>query len=714
MSTIQGAVGEDCQRAVLDAADMTSDLACVIDAFGTIRRVNRQWQRVIGLDESAIGGRTVSDVLGSGGDAEDMASFVRRAALEPEPDARIDTRLRAQDGTAVVVQWQAVMPCEHRHVLLVGRDITTERLVAGGNALTVALEDCLEAHPTDLEGVLARFLEVGCRAVGWDAAAVLLTGAAARSTNEEPRADAGDLGSRLVVVSTFVHGEQTPPEALLPLAELAFQAKAATWAGAGPDGRPEPGRHVRMHAVPIAAGEEIVGVLALCCRSPLLPASVVRLDSVGLVAAGIAGRLVRRVATERRSADRRASLEARARAREVQLFDLSRKRHQLDTEVHRSRAEREVAATVGRGFEIGTELDTLVNTSLNLVRAALDADFVGIYEVVDAEERRVVSRYTAGWTPADAGTDGLFEGDRQIVPYAIRAGRAVRTNDLAGEHRFFTDAMRAVGVTEVMCAPLPDRGGRCAIAVCGRTGRGFAPADERFLETVAVSLALAVDRAASARELDEATELERQRIAEGLHDDTIQIVAAIALEVDRCRHRLAGPVTADGTTEVDASLEDIAANLRTVVDQLRSLSFELHPGGLGSFGIAEALRRFAATSPALADLPVTVDERLTRSVDSTASGTIYAIAKEAMINAAKHAGARHVAVELVSNDAGVSLRVADDGRGIDTEGSSESPLHHLGMTTMRLRAERLHGQLTVRSNGEQGTAVEAWFPHPQL
>ena len=84
------------------------------------------------------------------------------------------------------------------------------------------------------------------------------------------------------------------------------------------------------------------------------------------------------------------------------------------------------------------------------------------------------------------------------------------------------------------------------------------------------------------------------------------------------------------------------------------------------------------------------------------------IAKEALVNAAKHAQAQHVRIRVAMDDDGVTVRVADDGVGIPPE-MRKSPPGHRGISGMLDRAEVAGGTLSVTS-ADSGTTVSVWLP----
>jgi len=196
----------------------------------------------------------------------------------------------------------------------------------------------------------------------------------------------------------------------------------------------------------------------------------------------------------------------------------------------------------------------------------------------------------------------------------------------------------------------------------------------------------------------EAEERERRRLAEALHDDAIQNLLA-------ARQALGTPGDA---REPDLAL--VRTGLDRTVSQLRDAVFDLHPHLLRHAGLAPALQavadRFQLEHPGT---------RWTISVEGTAGGerddVVFAIARELMTNAVRHADATAVAVEVAGRPDGLVLRVRDDGRGIDRQRAREAPLRgHIGLASCAERAEALGGRLDVASAPGEGTRVEVWLP----
>jgi signal transduction histidine kinase len=85
---------------------------------------------------------------------------------------------------------------------------------------------------------------------------------------------------------------------------------------------------------------------------------------------------------------------------------------------------------------------------------------------------------------------------------------------------------------------------------------------------------------------------------------------------------------------------------------------------------------------------------------------IIRIAREAMVNAARHGGARHITVQLGSREDDLILRVSDDGRGISPRTSPRSPGSGFGLPAMGARARALGGELIARSPSNGGAQID--------
>jgi signal transduction histidine kinase len=156
------------------------------------------------------------------------------------------------------------------------------------------------------------------------------------------------------------------------------------------------------------------------------------------------------------------------------------------------------------------------------------------------------------------------------------------------------------------------------------------------------------------------------------------------------------------------TVEAIATAVNESVDSLRTLLFDLRPEILDRQGLEPALCQYLANLDA--KWQVTLDNRLRREPSGDTRIVIYRIAQEALVNIRKHADAVSVDILLDERDGGILTRVRDDGAGFSPPEMRLSSPGHLGLSSMRERAEMAGGWCTVRSHPGGGTTVEFWVP----
>jgi PAS domain S-box-containing protein len=206
--------------------------------------------------------------------------------------------------------------------------------------------------------------------------------------------------------------------------------------------------------------------------------------------------------------------------------------------------------------------------------------------------------------------------------------------------------------------------------------------------------------------LQDAQERERQRIAEDIHDDSLQVMTALGLRLDAMSMSIAD----DQQRE---NLERLGETVRQCIRRLRHLLFELRPTVLDRHGLAAALHLHLEEMETENSLKATLENRLVEEPPEGVRTTLYRIAQEALTNVRKHAQARRVEILLEHREGGVFVRVRDDGRGFAAPVDSDSGPGHLGLSAMRERAEMADGWCRVASLPDSGTTVEFWIPVEQ-
>jgi signal transduction histidine kinase len=140
---------------------------------------------------------------------------------------------------------------------------------------------------------------------------------------------------------------------------------------------------------------------------------------------------------------------------------------------------------------------------------------------------------------------------------------------------------------------------------------------------------------------------------------------------------------------------------------MRALIFELRPEALQEEGIVAALQKQVAALRARYGIEVEASLDDMGETPLEIEEALYRIAQEAMHNTVKHARATRVDLTLSRFDGFVRLVIADNGKGFDVSGSFPG---HLGLHTMRERAERLGGTFTLDSTPGRGSRIEVTVP----
>jgi signal transduction histidine kinase len=187
----------------------------------------------------------------------------------------------------------------------------------------------------------------------------------------------------------------------------------------------------------------------------------------------------------------------------------------------------------------------------------------------------------------------------------------------------------------------------------------------------------------------------RRRIERNLHDGAQQRLVSLALDL-----RAAEATSPPGAGEHMQQLDEVAAGLDDVLQELREIAHGLHPAILAESGLAPALKTLARRSAVPVDLDIQVEGRLPEPVETAAYYTVC----EALTNAAKHARATAAQIDVAESHGVLHLRVRDDGAG----GADFS--HGSGLVGLKDRAEALGGHLDLHSPPGAGTTVDIELP----
>lgn len=375
-----------------------------------------------------------------------------------------------------------------------------------------------------------------------------------------------------------------------------------------------------------------------------------------------------------------------------------------------------------------------LNATLN-VENLLDVLAQEAVQIVNGESGFAGVRTTDGMTVRKVFQNGeaipfehTWRVGQDIPGWVLKYKIPYGTSDAATDPVMLHDLPINAGVRSVICTPILDSAGR----VLGyfdirnkRDGPGFTLNDQEMLMALSPVASIAIQNAltyekrvraetelsysyarlrALASKLEAVREEERMWIARELHDQLGQALTALKFDLSSLTARLVGK---DATLAYDAKA--IATQIDALVKMVRRIATELRPGVLDNLGLAASIEWQAHEFQKRIGIPCTVDAPEQRFPLTRAQKTaLFRIFQETLTNIARHAEARHVRVALTGTNTGVTLRVHDDGRGI--QHADAAGTHSLGLLGMRERAELLGGTFAIRSAPGKGTTITVTMP----
>lgn len=195
----------------------------------------------------------------------------------------------------------------------------------------------------------------------------------------------------------------------------------------------------------------------------------------------------------------------------------------------------------------------------------------------------------------------------------------------------------------------------------------------------------------------------RRRFASALHDDSLQLLTAAELQLERIRSVSAG-------SDRVSQLDQLAATIKKVEDSLRRLLTMVSPDALDlTVGLGEAIRDRLETLRVHTGIEPDIDLRFPDALSDDVESIVFKNVAEALTNVEKHAHAARVRVAAATMDGGVVVEVRDDGTGFVVDECLYVP-GHLGLLAMKERAQLAGGWCRIVSEPGAGAKVEFWVP----
>ena len=314
----------------------------------------------------------------------------------------------------------------------------------------------------------------------------------------------------------------------------------------------------------------------------------------------------------------------------------------------------------------------------------------------------------AGWSKLvqvppelEIGARVVLDGET-VATSVFRSGRPARVDSYANLGGSLAPALRGAGVQSAVGAPILVEGGLWGVMAAGSLQPEPLPMGTedrlaKFTELLGTAIANTESRselAASRRRIVAASDKARRRIERDLHDGVQQRLVSLGYELRDLAATMPPsdelqPQFARVTRELDGALEDLVEIARGI-----------HPAILSLGGLEPALQTLARRSAVAVELNVRSDRRLQAEVEVAC----YYVVSEALTNAAKHARASVVHVEVNADDSIVQLAIRDDGVG------GADPDQGSGLVGLVDRVEALGGRIEVASPAGRGTSLLVRIP----
>jgi signal transduction histidine kinase len=201
------------------------------------------------------------------------------------------------------------------------------------------------------------------------------------------------------------------------------------------------------------------------------------------------------------------------------------------------------------------------------------------------------------------------------------------------------------------------------------------------------------------RHINETLEQEIRRIAHALHDDSGQLLVSVHLQLAQVAREVPA---------AEPKIQECQKLLDQAEQQLRHLSHELRPMVLDDLGWLAAIEFLAAAVSGRTRIPVEVRSSVTQRLPAAVETALYRVVQEALTNAARHAHATCIRIEIDQDQDGLRCLIGDDGAGFEVDACVRRG--GLGLRGMRERLSALGGSLHIVSAPGHGAQIRFQLP----
>ena len=195
----------------------------------------------------------------------------------------------------------------------------------------------------------------------------------------------------------------------------------------------------------------------------------------------------------------------------------------------------------------------------------------------------------------------------------------------------------------------------------------------------------------------------RRRFASSLHDDSLQLLTAAELQLERMRAEASGSHQAVQFDQLKGTLYKVEDSLRRLLTSMSTETLELN------VDLHQAISERLEAVRVHSGIETQIDLRLPQQIPAAIQAILVKNVAEALTNVEKHAHATRVLLTAEPVDGGIKVEIIDDGAGFVVAESVHLP-GHLGLLAMKERAQLAGGWFQIESEPGSGAKVEFWVP----
>ena len=383
-------------------------------------------------------------------------------------------------------------------------------------------------------------------------------------------------------------------------------------------------------------------------------------------------------------------------------------------------------STVAQALAQAATLEETTRAMLHALGEMLDLGLAVAWRADEDDERlRFVDLWAAPQVDAEA-----FRADSEQIEFERGQGvlgdvwaRGTPRAAVIAHGGFRRQALLdTVGFEGAVFVPIVQGGRVSGVVECFTSD--LAHVDQPLLDVIAEigsQIGVAYERAARLREIEQGEERRRHvlgallraeedakaQLASDLHDDTIQVMVAAQIALERLDRAMAGGDVERTRSAVVSAKETI----QEATERARHLMFQLRPQVLTERGLGAAAQALLEDAAADSGFEFELTAHVAR-YPRPLENLCYRVLQEAIANVRKHARAQTVTVHLSQDGGDIVCRISDDGIGFDLEGALDRDRMrlHLGLESMRERVSVAGGTLDIRTAPGEGATFTFTFP----